>query len=285
MDIMGGEKISVGPPYYRIWFGSVAAALALLVSFGPMLNWKRAQLADAARRLLWPFVAAMIALAGGALAFGLSGLLAATGIALGIFLIGGAFAVVALRVRLTDGLAAGVARAFRNTPRAILGLALAHAGLGVTAIGVTAVSAFQSSIVLAMKPGDSIMLAGERVTLAGLDVVRGPNYEANLAQFVVSGRFGKRKLYSERRFFPVSQTVTTLAGIGTGLFGNTYISIGDENASGGLVVRMWDHPFVDWIWGGVFLMAVGGMLSLSDRKVRIGVALPARAPAIAAAAS
>jgi len=277
MDILGGEKISVGPPYYRIWFGAVAVALLLLVSFGPMLNWKRDRITDVAERLKWPLLAFFVAIVMLVAALGLGNLLASFGISLGLFLIAGAAAVLARRFRREHGPIRGLAQLLRTTPLAVWGLALAHAGLGVTAIGITAVSAFQSNVVLAMHPGEGVTLAGSRITLESLEIIRGPNYEANQARFVVDGRRGPRILYSERRFFPVSQTETTLAGIGTGALGNIYISIGDRSATGGTVVRIWDHPFVDWIWAGVFVMALGGTISLADRRLRIGVASPARA--------
>jgi len=90
---------------------------------------------------------------------------------------------------------------------------------------------------------------------------------------------------SERRLFPASQTTTTQAGIGTGFMGNVYVSIGEQNADGALVVRIWDHPLVDWIWGGGFLMVLGGALSLSDRRFRVGAARPvARAAVVKASA-
>ena len=112
----------------------------------------------------------------------------------------------------------------------------------------------------------------------------GPNYQADQARFTVVSHAGSRTLVSERRLFPASQTTTTQAGIGTGFLGNVYVSIGEQGA-GGLVVRIWDHPLVDWIWGGGFLMVLGGALSLSDRRFRVGAARPvARTQAVKASA-
>ena len=157
------------------------------------------------------------------------------------------------------------------TPRGIWGMAMAHAGLGITAIGVTAVSAFQTNVVLDMKPGQHTELAGRQVTMEFAERVQGPNYEATRATFAVDTSVGVRRLISERRSFPASGTQATEAAIGVSIFGNTYISLGDPDASGGLVVRMWDHPLVDWIWAGALMMALGGAVSLSDRRFRLGV--------------
>jgi cytochrome c-type biogenesis protein CcmF len=99
--------------------------------------------------------------------------------------------------------------------------------------------------------------------------VIGPNYQANEARFEVAGPFGRRTLVSERRFYVASETTTTDAGIGAGVLGNIYISVADQNPDGGLTVRMWNHPFVDWIWAGALLMAFGGAVSLADRGLRV----------------
>src|SRR5207248_6085719 len=190
---------------------------------------------------------------------------AAGGIALGVFVIASAFAVLIRRWQFVSFRAPGIGAALRTTPRGVWGMALAHAGLGVAAIGITAVSAFQTNLVLDMKPGQHAQLAGRLVTMASVERVAGPNYFADRAIFNVRTWRGARTLVSERRNYPASGTQTTEAAIGMGIFGNTYIALGDRDASGGLVVRMWNHPLVDWIWAGALMMALGGAVSLSDR--------------------
>jgi cytochrome c-type biogenesis protein CcmF len=150
-----------------------------------------------------------------------------------------------------------------------MGLVIAHAGLGITTIGIASVSAWQTNKVLSMSPGQSVRLGGNTITMMAVKPIMGPNYEANQARFEVAGPFGTRTLISERRLFPASQTTTTDAGISWGLFGNIYISVADQNPDGGLTVRMWNHPFVDWIWAGGLLMAFGGAVSLADRSLRV----------------
>ena len=120
-----------------------------------------------------------------------------------------------------------------------------------------------------MSPGQSVKLAGNTITMVALRPVTGPNYEANQAQFDVTGAFGKSTMMSERRLYPASQTTTTDAGIQPGILGNIYISVADQNPDGGVTVRMWNHPFVDWIWAGALLMAFGGAISLADRGLRV----------------
>jgi cytochrome c-type biogenesis protein CcmF len=213
--------------------------------------------------------------AGAIVIFGVGHVMAALGFALGAWLLVGAGAVLARRWRPTDR--EGLWGRVRATPLAIFGLALAHAGLGVTTLGITAMAGWQSNAVIAMTPGQSLTLAGKSVTLTGLRAIEGPNYEAAQARFAIDTLAGPRVLISERRFYPDSQTTTTEAGINVGLLGNVYISIGDRAANGGLVVRLWNHPLVNFIWGGAFMMALGGMVSLADRRLRVAVVTRVRA--------
>jgi cytochrome c-type biogenesis protein CcmF len=163
---------------------------------------------------------------------------------------------------------------------------MAHAGLGLLTLGVAGVTAWQSDKVLTMHPGDTIAFAGRTVTLDALAMVDGPNYRARQARFAISGRGGAFPMISERRIYVSSQSQTTEAGIHVAPLGNLYISVGDETA-GGVVVRLWDQPLIVWIWTGGFLMAAGGLVSLSDRRLRLGapsrvvVRPPAPAPVAA----
>jgi cytochrome c-type biogenesis protein CcmF len=279
VEIMGGASISVGAPYYQVTFVPLFVPLLLLVSFGPMLNWKRHELRDVIFRLRWPIALASLALVLGVLAFGVTQILAVCGLALGLFLIAGAIAIPARAWKTGQHLGGDLSRFLRAMPLAVWGMTLAHAGLGVTTIGITAVTDWQTNKVLSMTPGQTVELAGAQITLNSVQQVLGPNYQANQARFTVASHAGTRVLTSETRLYPDSQTSTTEAGIGTGFLGNVYIAIGEQGGDGGLVVRLWDHPLVDWIWGGAFLMVLGGMLSLSDRRFRLGVAKRATVPA------
>jgi len=282
VDLANGAPVSVGPPYYRITFVPIFVPLLLLVSFGPMLNWKRNSWREVLGRLRWPIVIAGFALLLATMVFGIAWVLTAGALALGVFLIAGAAAVLVRRWKLTSG--GGWLRFVRTTPLATYGFVLAHAGLGVTTLGIAAVSAFQADRVLNMLPGQRVALGGKEITLESVLPVEGPNYQATEARFRVVGRWGERVLVSQRRFYRVSQTQTTQAGIGVSLPGNIYVSVGDQNPDGSIVVRMWNHPLVDWIWAGAFMMAFGGMLSLADRRLRVGFAAPALRPSAQGAA-
>jgi cytochrome c-type biogenesis protein CcmF len=170
----------------------------------------------------------------------------------------------------------------RTTPRAIWGLALAHLGLGLVTLGITGVTAWESDKVLTMRPGDTVAFAGRNLSLESVDLVDGPNYQARQALFRVTGQGKPYPLVSETRAFPSAGSQTTEAGIHVSPLGNYYVSLGDLSGEG-VIVRMWNHPLIIWIWLGGFTMALGGAISLSDRRLRVGAAAPAasRKPVIA----
>ena len=282
LDVLQLEKVSVGPPYYKIVFTPFAIPLLILVVLGPLLNWRRDELASLWRRVRWPAGLAAIALVVATVFAGIGHVFTACGVALGVWLITGAGVVLVRRWRVGEAGFAEIRRLALGTPLAVYGLVLAHAGLGVLTLGVTGMTSWQTNKVLTMSPGQGVSIAGKRVIMEEMVSVPGPNYEASQAHFLVMSALGTRTLISERRVFPVSQTHTTVAAIGLGLLGNTYISIGDPNPDGSVVVRLWDHPLVDWIWGGGLIMAFGGAVSLADRGLRVGAANRARRPVPAA---
>jgi cytochrome c-type biogenesis protein CcmF len=283
LDVLHGEKISVGPPYYEIAFVPIAVPLLLLVTLGPLLNWRRDEIGALWRRVRWLAALAGVVLVAAVLIFGFGHVVTAFGLALGVWLIGGGVMVLTRRWQVGQIGVSGVLGRMRATPLAVWGMVLAHIGLGAVTLGVTGVTSWQTNKVLTMAVGQSVPLAGRTVTLESVQTVVGPNYEASQARFNVVSAWGRRTLVSERRLYPVSQNHTTVAGIGVGLLGNVYISIGDSNPNGSLTVRLWDHPLVDWIWGGGLIMALGGVVSLADRGLRLGAANRVTRPVAAAA--
>ncbi|QMW21937.1 heme lyase CcmF/NrfE family subunit [Sandaracinobacteroides saxicola] len=271
IDAVNGDKISVGPPFYNLTFAPLMVPLLFLVSVGPMLQWKRDSLRGVMARLRWPLLLAGGLLGGGAIVLGMShgwrGLGAALGFALALWLVAGAAAVLLRRWKLGEG--DGWVRRVRTTPAATWGMVLGHAGLGVMTAGITAMSLFVESHVLTMVPGQSILLDGRTVTLRSVEQVKGPNYEAQRATFWVQEGDTIRQKISERRVYPVSGNQTTEAGIIARFSGNDYVAIG-EGVGGTLVVRLWHHPLVGWIWSGALILALGGAFSLADRRLRVG---------------
>ncbi len=284
--ISPADKISVGPPYYNLVFVPLAVPLLMLVTVGPLLAWKRDSLKVVLAKLKWPALLTVAVFAALLVGFGMKYSLAAFGFALGFWLMFGGLMVL---VRRWAPGGAFAARLIRTTPAAVIGMALAHAGLGVTVCGVTAMSSFAASKILVMREGDTTNLGAMQVTLGRVGEVNGPNYQAIQAHFTVRRGNNIRDLSSERRFYPISRNQTTEAGIGTSFTGNSYIAVGDSQTGPqgpGIVVRIYDHPLVGWIWFGGLMMAMGGAASLADRRFRIGAPTrlaPAFRPAMAPA--
>jgi cytochrome c-type biogenesis protein CcmF len=278
LESVTGTKISVGPPFFNLTFGPLMVPLLLAVPFGPLLAWKRGDLAGAAQRLYFA--------AGGSLLVGLgvvfiqtgAPVLAGLGIALGVFLILGALTDLALRAGI-GRVGAGVAWSrLIGLPRSAFGSALGHMGLGVTVIGIVAASVFSTETVIAMKPGDTATAGGYELRFDGIRDYNGPNYTSQSGEFtVMRGGVEVAKTASAKRFYQARGMPTTEAGILTFGASQLYIALGDPEANGGLVVRIWWKSWVTFIWYGTVVMMIGGMLSLSDRRLRIGA--PNRAKA------
>jgi cytochrome c-type biogenesis protein CcmF len=269
VEVTSGDAITVGPPYYALTFIPTVLPLLLLAGLGPLMSWRRDAVGPLARRVMWPAAIAAVALVAAVATLGPGKIFNVLGMGLGVWLIASAKLIMLRRWRFGQVGFGQTLRLARATPLAIWAVALAHGGLGVTTLGISGVTAWQTNKVLSMTAGQQVALGAKTVTLDQVQIVRGPNYEANQARFTVSGGLGgARTLISERRFYPVSQTHTTVAGIGFGALGDVYVSVGDQAANGGLVVRLWDHPLVGWIWAGGLIMALGGALSLADRGLR-----------------
>jgi cytochrome c-type biogenesis protein CcmF len=162
-------------------------------------------------------------------------------------------------------------------PRSAWGVMLGHAGLGLTVAGITASTAWQTEAIRVMRPGDGVEIAGHSVRLDRLDQLRVENYEAERATFTVM-RNGTAiaQLYPEKRFYPVARMPTTEAAIRNDGASDLYIALGDPDGNGGWTVRVYHHPLVAFIWYGAVVMAFGGLLSLTDRRLRVGAPMRAR---------
>ena len=270
VDALNGDKISVGPPFYAVTFVPIVLPLLLLVSVGPMLTWKSDRLPALWQRLKWPAIASLLLFAATVAIAGIGSTLAAFGLGLGLWLVAGAAAILVRRARVGQASGDSSWRLLRTTPLAVYGMVLAHAGLGFTTAGVSAMSAWETSKVVAMQPGATETLGDLQVTLTGVRLLQGPNYQAEQATFLFRRGSHLFELSSERRVYPVSGSQTTEAGIHVELLRNTYVAIGEPSGDG-VVVRVYNHPLVGWIWAGALLMSLGGAVSLGDRRLRVGV--------------
>lgn len=265
-EMFFNRKLSVGEPFFNQAFTPFMVALAILLPIGAMLPWKRANLRRTMRRL-WP--AAALAVALGALLWALEtqkSALGPLGLMLGAWLVAGSATELLMRA----GKRRGRIRRLLALPRADWGKAVAHAGLGVTIIGVAGMLAWQQEDILVVQPGESFELAGYRLTLEGVDEVQGPNYVSTMGtvRLEKAGRF-IATMHPEKRVYPVAGSQTTEAAIDIGVMRDIYVVIGDPQDAGGFAMRTYYKPLANWIWGGAILMALGGALSLSDRRYRV----------------
>ncbi|NKB27293.1 MAG: heme lyase CcmF/NrfE family subunit [Rhodobacteraceae bacterium] len=268
-ELAWGQKLSVGPPFFDAAFTPFMVALAIILPIGAIIPWKRARLGRAGRSLL-PALIAAIAI--GALVWTMQSgrsVLAPIAAVLAVWIIGGT--LVELWTRAGKGAAAMKFRRLAGLPRADWGKAVAHSGFAITLFGVAALTAWQTEDIRVAQVGDSFDVGAYRVTLDAVrEDVRGPNWQATEAD-VTLRRNGNivAQLTPEKRFYPVAGMPTTEAAIANGVFRDLYVVVGDPQDGGGYALRTHIKPFANWIWAGAIIMALGGGLSLSDRRHRI----------------
>ncbi|MBB4185004.1 cytochrome c-type biogenesis protein CcmF [Sinorhizobium terangae] len=277
LEALTGEKISVGAPFFNMTFGLLMLPLLCAVPFGPLLAWKRGDLTGAAQRL---FVAAAVGLlVAAAYYYAMNGgpVIALLGIALGVYLIVGALTDLILRSGIGKAAGSVAWKRLSGLPRSAFGTALAHAGLGVTLIGIVAVTGFETETVVEMKPGMTVDAGGYTLRFDGMRPGRGPNYTEETGHFTVSrGGVAVTEISSSKRLYTARRMPTTEAGIRTFGLSQLYVSLGDQMTDGGIVVRVWWKPLILCIWGGALVMMAGGVVSLSDRRLRVGAPTRAR---------
>ncbi|HMH17200.1 MAG TPA: heme lyase CcmF/NrfE family subunit [Burkholderiales bacterium] len=269
LDASGLGKISVGPPYFETVFVPLMAPALFLMGIGPLARWKKANLPDIAARLRWAFAASLLAALAIPFAMGHWSPLVALGILLATWV--AASGVVQLYEKIRN--AANGTSAWtrlRSTPRATYGMLLAHFGVAVFVTGVTLVKGYDSERDVRMEPGDTTELGGYTFRLDGVKEVQGPNYVAARAQIQVTSK-GRAvtTLYPEKRIYTVQNMPMTEAAIDPGFTRDLYVSLGDAVSATAWTVRVQHKPFVDWIWSGCLLMALGGALAASDRRYRL----------------
>ncbi len=278
LEVLTGDKISVGAPFFNLTFAPLFIPLMIAMPFGPLLGWKRGDLAAAAQRLMAAGIAALIAIAvlwawmrGGAA-------LAPLAIGLAVFVIGGALTDLAERTGLFRSPFAIAMRRARGLPRSTWGTVFAHAGIGVALIGIVCETTWNSEYIGTMKPNDAARLAGYELKLDGITQQQGPNFREQIARFSVSADGAPLGVMTpSKRNFTTRGSSTTEAALLTRGFSQLYVSLGDTTGDGGIAVRIYHKPLVLLIWFGPVLMAFGGLLSLSDRRLRVGAPKPARA--------
>jgi cytochrome c-type biogenesis protein CcmF len=275
LEAIAGDKISVGAPFFDMTFVPLMMPLLVIVPFGPMLAWKRGDLLAASQRLLAAFAVAVLAVVCVLLFVDRTAVFAALGIGLAAWLVLGALSDLAGKAALGSVPLRVAARRVAGLPRSVFGTALAHAGLGLTLLGIVSTLAFGTEKITSLKQGETLELSGYALRFDHIERVHNSNYDEDQIHFALS-RDGASlgEVMSSKRFYPVRQVPTTEAGIRTLGLSQFYVSLGDLGQDGSLVVRVWWKPLVTLIWLGAVVMMFGAAISLSDRRLRVGA--PAR---------
>ncbi|MBA6292042.1 heme lyase CcmF/NrfE family subunit [Colwellia sp. MB3u-70] len=265
IDAMGLGKISVGAPYFNAVFVPMMIALFLFMGVGPLTRWKKARKGELAKHLnktsifsvffgaAWPFIYA-----------GEFSLSAFIGMTLGCWIVLAVLKDVFINAKQADG-----SLKFSAVPLNHIGMALAHAGIAITVIGVTMVSTYEKEMNVKMAPGESANLSGYMIEFVGTKDVLGPNYSAIQGQLKVSldGEF-VTLLKPEQRTYKVQRTGMTEAAIHTNLWRDIYVALGDPLEQNSWSMRLYYKPFIIWIWLGGFCMAIGGFLAILSKRYR-----------------
>ncbi|NQU57321.1 MAG: cytochrome c biogenesis protein CcsA, partial [Rhodospirillales bacterium] len=285
LDAIGGAKVSVGPPFFNSVFIPLMVPMFMAMGFGPLLSWKRSDLVQAALRLKVAFIGAGVVVAA-VLALTNDGpFLAILGLALAAWIFTATLVELGERIKLfRESLGASLGRLLRQ-PRASWGMTLAHLGMAITIAGMAGAGGWKVESIQVMKPGETVNVAGYDYTFKGARQAQGPNYTIieGIFQVTKDGR-DVTTLKAEKRNYPVRQMPTTEAAIYSMISGDLYAVIGDPDGNeGGFVTRIYFNPLIAWMWVGSLVMVFGGVISISDRRYRIGApARRARKPAVVA---
>jgi cytochrome c-type biogenesis protein CcmF len=272
LDAVGGPKLSVGFPFFNRTFAPMMVPMVIAVGVGPMLAWKRGDLLGALQRLWVAYIATgLTVLVAFYVTYG-GPVLAVLGLGLAAWLFTAVLTELAERIRLFRVPLGDSLRRAIHLPRSAYGMTFAHLGLAVSVAGFAA-SAFDKEAIEILKPGGSIDIAGYHLTLESVNQLPGPNYTADDATIRVT-RDGQlvKMMHPERRFFPLQKQTTGETSIRTNFVSDLYVALGDSDTAGDWTVRVYWKPLVPWIWMGAIIMAFGGVVSLSDRRWRVGAA-------------
>jgi cytochrome c-type biogenesis protein CcmF len=284
LEALTGEKISVGAPFFNLTFAPLFVPLMLAMPFGPLLAWKRGDALGAAQRLM---VAAGLAIVGVAAVYVVKtgqSPLAPFGVGLALFVMGGAVTDLIERTGILRMPFATVRARAIGLPRSAWGTMTAHFGIGLTLLGIISATHWAAERIVALKPGDVTTIRRYELTFDGMVPRQGPNYHEQVAKFTVRRNHNVvATMTPSKRTFDARSATTTESALLTRGLSQLYISIGEAHADGSVAVRIYHKPLVLLIWLGAVVMALGGALSLSDRRLRVGAPKPAAKSTLAPA--
>jgi cytochrome c-type biogenesis protein CcmF len=277
LEALTGEKISVGAPFFNATFGPLFLALMVVIPFGPLLAWKRGDLSGVAQRLMAAAGLALVVMVAMVAIIRGGPVLAPIAVGIAVFVIVGALTDLSERVALFRAPIKTVIGRAVGLPRSAWGTTLAHLGLGITLIGIVGETQFGAERIAEMKPGQSVAISGYDIRFDGMTSEQGPNYRDQIARFTVQrGSVVVGVMEPSRRTFPARSTTRTEAALMARGFSQLYVSLGEPSPAGTIAVRVYHKPLVLLIWLGTIVMVIGGVLSLTDRRLRVGAPKPAK---------
>ena len=283
LEAITGEKISVGAPFFNLTFGPLFVALMFVIPFGPLLAWKRGDLLGVAQRLMTAFAIGIVAIAIVFVAEGQS-VFASFGVGLALYVMLGALTDLVERTGLFRLPLATVRQRAAGLPRSTWGTAIAHFGVAVSMLGIICAGTWGTERIIALKPAQTVSLSGYDLSFDGLVQRPGPNYNALVAKFTVrSSGVPIGVMEPSKRSFSIRGMTTNEAALMSRGLGQLYLSLGDSNTDGSIAIRLYYKPMVLLIWIGAVVMMLGGALSLSDRRLRVGAPKPAAKTTLAPA--
>jgi len=267
LDALEQGKISVGPPYFDSVFVPLMTPLIFMMGIGPAARWKKASIPDLVTRLKWAAGVSVVTAILLPMAMGKWTPMISLGVLLAAWIISSTFANIIARFKLRS--AAG-AESLGTASRSFYGMQLAHLGVAVFIIGVTMVKGYEDQRDVRVDVGDTVTIGDYVFRFDGVNQAEGPNYTAERATVIVT-RDGTAvtTMYPEKRFYKVQQQVMTEAAIQPSIARDLYVSLGEPLENGAWSIRVYVKPFVDWIWGGAFLMGLGGLLAVTDKRYRL----------------
>ena len=272
VDALGGEKVSVGPPFFNSVFIPLMVPMVIVMAFGPLMSWKRGDVGRAMKQLFVALVVTVVTIVVCFVIVDTDSILSILGTGLAAWLVFGTLTEIGVRIKLFRTDFASSMRRLANLPRSSWGMTVAHVGLGIAIAGMIGSTVWRVESIQVMKINDAVDLAGYTYTLRGVRDVQGPNYVAQVGAIEVS-KNGEHYtyLYPENRIYKVEARPTTEAAIQTMFFQDLYVALGNSEENGnGYVVRLYNNPLVLWLWLGSTLLVLGSIISLTDRRHRIG---------------
>ncbi|MDN5881079.1 MAG: heme lyase CcmF/NrfE family subunit [Nitrosospira sp.] len=270
IDALELGKLSVGPPYFEAVFVPLMTPAIFLIGVGPLARWKQASLPDLTVRLRWAFAVSVVTALLLPFILGEWKPWVSFGLLLACWVI--ASMAVNLRHRLLSSGKTGLVAKLASQSRSYYGMHLAHLGIAVFIIGVTVVGGYETEKDVRMEIGNTVEVGGYTFRFNGVKKAPGPNYMADIGELDVLRNGEKiRTMEPEKRTYTASGMAMTEAAIDTGVLRDLYVALGEPLENGAWIVRVYHKPFVDWIWFGCILMALGGFLAVSDRRYRLAV--------------